>query len=299
MKVREFDHETCERVHSEFDRYMDGQLPDETSDEVARHLETCSRCSGEIETRLRIKSTLKRAVLRTGAPAHLEAKIRSRIRETPSRGNFFFSPAPAFGLAAAVAISFLAGWVVFYGEAQPWDLDAEAQEQYIDSLYARVAHIMQVGLGDHLHCAYFRKFDKDPPPLVEMTQQIGPEYAELVPAIRDAVPDQYRIFLAHQCTTRDRRFVHLALRGDGKLLSVVITRRRQGESFADEHLTPVLEGAGAPPIYPSGVDEFQVAGFETRDYLAFVVSDLPQRKNTQLAATLAPNVHEFLSELES
>ena len=54
------------------------------------------------------------------------------------------------------------------------------------------------------------------------------------------------------------------------------------------HLTASL-------IYQSGVDEFQVAGFETGDYLAFVVSDLPPQRNTQFASNVAPTVHEFLS----
>ena len=294
MKVMDFDAEACEKMQGEFDRYMDAQLPDDTSDEVARHLEGCSRCSEELETRLRIKTTLKSAVQRTSAPPYLEARIRSRIRETPLRTNWFLAQVPAFGLAAALVVSLFAGRLVFYGEGQPNDLDRAAQEDYIDSLYARVSHIAQVGLGDHVHCAHFRKFEDGAPSLQELSQTIGPQYAGLVRAVRDKVPSKYRISLAHQCTFRERRFVHMAMHGDGTLLSVVITRRRPGESFTADQLAPVLESAGMP-IYRSGVDEFQVAGFETGDYLAFVVSDLPRQQNTQFASNVASTVHEFLS----
>lgn len=295
MNKMTYDAEACEKILHEFDRYMDGQLSGDAGDQVARHLESCARCARELETRRRITGTLKNAVLRAGAPPYLEARIRSRIRATSPRASWFLMPVPAFGLAATIAVSLLAGWLVYHGEGAGGGLGRAAQSDYIDSLYARVSHIVQVGLGDHVHCAHFRKFDDGTPSVEELSQRIGPQYAGLVRAVRDKVPPEYRISLAHQCTFRERRFVHMAMHGDdGKLLSVVITRRRPGESFAADQLTPVLESAGIP-IYPSGVDEFQVAGFETGDYLAFVVSDLPRQQNTQFASNVAPTVHEFLS----
>ena len=38
-----------------------------------------------------------------------------------------------------------------------------SQESYIASVSNRVATLMRVGLGDHIHCAVFRKSKKTPP----------------------------------------------------------------------------------------------------------------------------------------
>jgi ABC-type glutathione transport system ATPase component len=43
------------------------------------------------------------------------------------------------------------------------------------------------------------------------------------------------------------------------------------------------------------VDRFQVVGFESHDYLAYVISDLDAQQNLQLAANLAPTLREYLA----
>ena len=70
--------------------------------------------------------------------------------------------------------------------------------------------------------------------------------------------------------------------GGGKLLSLILTRKQPGEA---------LSGG----IYQEGVDRYQVVGFESHDYLAYVVSDLDAQQNLQLAANLAPAVREYLA----
>ena len=64
------------------------------------------------------------------------------------------------------------------------------------------------------------------------------------------------------------------------------------------HVAAILESSGVP-IFGARMNDLEVAGFETRDYLAFIVSDLSRTDNLQIASTLAPQVHEFLSKLEA
>jgi hypothetical protein len=80
------------------------------------------------------------------------------------------------------------------------------------------------------------------------------------------------------------------------LVSLVITKKEAGESFSNFRLQRALDAAGVP-VYREAAEQFQVAGFETADYLAFLISDLPAESNLQLAAALAPGVHTFLSQL--
>ena len=47
------------------------------------------------------------------------------------------------------------------------------------------------------------------------------------------------------------------------------------------------------------MEDYEVTGFETRDYLAFVVLKLPKRQNGSMAAAVAPVVRDFLANREA
>ena len=53
--------------------------------------------------------------------------------------------------------------------------------------------------------------------------------------------------------------------------------------------------ASGVPVYRTSSESYQVAGFESENYLAFVVSDLRGEMNLQIAAALAPGVRQLLS----
>ena len=79
---------------------------------------------------------------------------------------------------------------------------------------------------------------------------------------------------------------------------MVIARKDGGESFAKADLLPALAQSGIP-IYRAGVQNFQIAAFETSGHLVYFISDLPEQKNMDIMAALAPGVREFLRRLES
>ena len=84
---------------------------------------------------------------------------------------------------------------------------------------------------------------------------------------------------------------------DSNMLSLVITRKSDGESFGTEDMLPGLVQAGIP-MYQSSVQRFQMTAFETRDYLVYFISDLPKQQNTDLMLALGPQVKDFLKKLE-
>ena len=81
------------------------------------------------------------------------------------------------------------------------------------------------------------------------------------------------------------------------MLSMVITRKGEGESFATENMLPGLVQSGIP-MYQQTVQRFQMAAFETRDYLVYFISDLPKQQNQDLMIALGPQVKDFLARLE-
>jgi len=110
-------------------------------------------------------------------------------------------------------------------------------------------------------------------------------------AVRGRVPEGYRAIMAHHCGYAGRRYVHLTLARDGRLVSLVIARKQPGESLAG--LGESARPAGVP-VYQASAQRYEVAAFETGDFLAFVVSDLKSGLNLQIATAIAPAVHDFL-----
>jgi hypothetical protein len=239
----------------------------------------------------RLRDRLKQAVHADVAPDHLHARIRNDIRGGRRAGV----PAVWLAIAAALVISVGIGSAYHFGYLL---FTADSRESYISSISNQVAAIMRIGLGDHVNCAVFRKYPKNPPPVEAIVAEIAPKYRDLVSVVRSKVPQEYRLFMAHQCEYHGRRFVHLTFRGDSRVLSVVIARKDWGDSFTKADLLPALAQSGIP-IYRAGVQSFQIAAFETSGHLVYFISDLPEQKNMDIMLALAPDVREFLRRLES
>ena len=295
--MKDFEPGACQSIQEHLDSYLGGEIPAPMKDAISLHLDECPRCAEQFQTRLRVRGLLKGAVLRGAVPPHLEARIRALISGSRKERRSLWVWVPAFAVAAALLIAFLAGWVGLRQPSDPRLMTAAARQHYVDSLFESVVAIIRVGLGNHLHCTYFAQVREGAAPAEEMVEQMGPEYSALIPLVQEKVPAEYVIATAHRCTYHGRRFVHMVLRGEGKLLSLVITRREPGESFAESNL-PVMQTVGGVPIYQSGAERFEIAGFESAEHLAFVVSDLNQRDNLAWAASLASPVHRFLTDDE-
>ena len=171
--------------------------------------------------------------------------------------------------------------------------DRPAQIAYISRVSANLAAVLKVGLGDHIHCSIFRKYPKEAPPVEKMEGDLGPTYSGLLPVVRAAVPQGYRVIMAHQCSFAGRKFIHLTFEKDGGLLSLVITRKQAGESL--EGLAPATQSSGIP-IYQSAAGRYEVAGFEGDSYFAYVVSELRSKANLQIATNMAAGVQQFLAK---
>ncbi len=237
---------------------------------------------------------LRNAVRNEEVPPYLEAKIRANVRAAQSSTGRTMWARP-WAMAATAAAVCIVG-VVIYGVGY-LRFTAESEEAYTAKLTMQVGTLMRVGLGDHIYCSLFRKYPKDAPRLEELKEELGAEYEGLLPIVRSQVAGNFRLMMAHECRYRDRDFVHLTLQRESRLVSLVITRKGAGESFQTEQLVASLTQAGIP-IYQSEVKQFQLAAFESRDRLVYVISDLPKQQNMQMMAALAPQVQAYLKTIE-
>jgi hypothetical protein len=280
------------------DSYISGELLVETNHEVMHHLEQCEHCRAEYESRVRLRSALREAVHNEAVPVGLDSRIRQRIRG--ERSTPLLS-APYWGAIAATLVVGIAGWVWPQRGPQPLHLvDVVAQNSYISRVSSRLPAVLRGGLGDHLHCSVSRKYpERYPKPDKAVDERkLGQEFTPLVPVVRQLIPNKYSLILAHTCGYLGRQFVHFTFRReDGKMLSLVVAPKQDRETFDGATLIPTLRDAGIP-VYQDAADSYQVAGFESREYIAWVVSDLSGSDNVQIAASLAPAVLQYLDQLK-
>jgi hypothetical protein len=236
---------------------------------------------------------LKGAVGRQTIPVDLETKVRARLmsdRLAPGRRWRSWLPITAVVVTAAAACA-IVFWLHQPLPPLPDIADRTAQDAFILSISNTLAAPMRPGLCDHVHCAVFRRYPRNPPSMEQLAADLGPIYRGLLPVLGSRVPEGYHTLMAHQCSYRGRSYIHVAFRKGVSLLSLVITRKRPGESLT---VGPPAGVPGGVPIFGAAAERFQIAAFDAGDYLAYVVSDLQRSENLQVAKLVAGDVRGFL-----
>ena len=285
MNRIQFGEGACGKMRRYLDSYVSNELLVETNHEVLRHIESCPACAAEVKMLTQLRGRVKSAVEAQTVPPELQVRIRERIRGRQSTGWLAADWTRWFAVAAATLLVCAAVWWRSAGEKLPALTDGPAQGAYIQRVSASLSAVLKVGLGDHIHCAIFRKYPKNPPTPQEMEGKLGPSYQGLLPVVNAAAPAGYRVIMAHQCSYSGRKFVHLTLENNGDLLSLVIARKEPGDSL--EGLSPATEASGVS-IYQSAAGRYQVAGFAAGDFLAYVVSDLRGKANPTPSPPTSP-----------
>jgi anti-sigma factor (TIGR02949 family) len=255
------------------DAYLSRELPPETTHAFELHLAACPQCAAELAARARIRAALQSAARAAAVPAGLEARVRQAVGRAPAR--------PRTGLWAVAAAAAVILCVALVHQLR---VQSDPEQAILRKVSGRLAAVLKVGLRDHLQCAVFRKYSRQPLPASQMAADLGPGFAALVPLVEAKLPGSLRVIQGHHCEAAGRQYTHLILSNSAgdKIVSVILTRKQPGES---------LSGG----IHQTGVDRFQMVGFESHDYLAYVISDLDAQQNLQLAAGLAPALREYLA----
>lgn len=281
MNLLKFDASQCQRIRRQLDAYLSNELLVETTGEVVKHLEGCEACSTELESRMRVREALRRAVEKQTPPQRLSEAVRARLRKTQP-GYFWHAPATwAVALAASVL-------VVIAGIAG---------QQWIRFMRSRqlVTSILTLGVSDHLYCAIKgHNYPEVAHPPDQLRQKLGPQYAGLLPLV-EAKLSGLQVLEAHICSVpgSPRKYIHFIARGRGTIVSVILTRR-EGESLPAVRFL-AAKTSGDIDLYKATLEGTGVAGFETNDYFGFVVSGLGQDEMIELASALAPTLRNALA----
>jgi len=290
MRTDQFEEGACDQFRRQLDCQTNNSLPAETDPKLLYHLEHCSACAALWDARSRMQTRLKAAVERQEVPAVLSARIRERLTKREPR-SWWGTGWERLALAMAAILTVGTGvWLSLSREHMPALADRPGQDAYIQRCSTTIAAVFKLGLGDHIHCSVFRRYPENPPTAAQMEEDLGPAFREVLPLVQSAVPD-YRVIMAHHCGYAGRKYTHLTLQKGKNLISVVIARKNPGESL--DSLLPAMSPSGIR-LYQSAARRYEVASFDAGEYFAFVVSDLLEKTNLQIAADLAPTLQRFL-----
>ena len=273
MNVLDFGQKSCEKIRRYLDSYLSNELLVETNHEVLRHMESCPACTGELDSKIRARELLRGAVMgqrpAEGLEDRLRKAIRSRAAAGPAQGGWQRWP------IAAIVLIALAGSL--------------AEGVHLRRNYAvRETALLMIGCNDHVHCALGGHYPATPPTFAQMAAKMGAGFVQLVPVVERKAAG-FKVIEGHRCKANGRVYEHIILRGDAGLMSVVVTRKQPGEAFP-RSLFGLHDGA---------IENLEVSGFETHDYLVYVVSGLDRKKNLEIAYALAPGMRDVLNRIEA
>jgi hypothetical protein len=284
----------CRNFKELLDSYLSGELAVETNHACLRHAEQCPPCRAELGARRNLRSALRQACQQTTLSAEAQARLRACLRaegaviesSAPFRRRSFpwlawFSPRWAFPVAAALLLA--VGWLSWSALSGRGVLNATLSS----TVFAEAA-------GDHRTCAsHFA--DKQVAAITPgWMKEKFPAYAELA-EVAAAGAAGLELKSVHVCKYQQRQFGHLVYGQNGKLISLLVTPRdgtclTTGQLPADDGHTAGLQHGSSAAC--------QISAYQTAKYVVFVVSELPETENEQLAARLAAPVSQHLRQVE-
>jgi hypothetical protein len=300
MTLKGFEGGQCRKIRSYLDSYLNDELLVETNHEVIKHLDICWDCARALEDRVRVKDQLKRAVLADTAPIDLHERIRNDIRRTRRFGCTFdvINRSWMFAAVAAVLLGAIALGIVFKSRerstnavVRPLSMEAEVAPG------DRTGQILKVGFDDHVYCSIDHDMASRQFTAQEMSERLGPQYERLLNVVKEKMPGDYVVVVGHRCHYGGREFMHLILRHGNEVASLIVTKKK-GERFPAGGAASIMQASGIR-MYESEWHNLQVAGMETSDYLAFVISNESRRRNEDIASTLMPVINDFLKNVSA
>lgn len=320
----------CHELRKLADSYLGDELLVETNHEVISHLESCAACRGELAARRELRARLRQAIL--NAPElqmrpEFAAQLRAQVRANATRKKLFgrFDARTAW-LAAAACLVIAGAFgirVIQNGHApasasrQTADLRRESSSEKetefqptpaVDTgatVRATLAGMTEAAAGDHRNCAVEFRLAQQPIELDVAAKEYDRAYAGLTDAVmqeRGKLAAPLTLVKAHSCVFEDRRFGHIILKHQGRLVSVLVTELVKGldrSSNLSAESTEFSKDVEQIVTACSKVGGYQVACFKTGGHAVFVISDHSEGENVMIARRLASSVYKHVARAES
>lgn len=298
----------CKEFREIADSYLSNELLVETNHEILQHLEHCTDCRRELGARRELREVLRVSVkndLRNQINPIFAKKLTNNLRENAfgkSVKRIFSNPRMVIAGVFA-ALIFAVGLTLFIRQTPPVqtvdvpptpNIPANTNQPRNDANLYQVsfAAVQKDAVDDHKNCALTHNLKERPISLKESAKIYAAADANFDTAVFIALRQRFgkkiKFIKAHSCVINGRRFAHVIYEIQGKIVSVLMTKREKGDSG----------GAGEVSACNSSND-LQTACFTSGDYHLFVVSDAPETENTLIAQTIKTPLDQHIEKSKS
>ena len=271
----------CREFVEVSESYLSDELLVETNHQVNHHIEHCPDCRADFASRRALRKLVKSAAL-NAADFHIDpvfdSKLENRLMEDALRSGFWGKlwASPKFLLPTMAALVLAFGVGLFY--LNSGGVNGINTNGSITNGLAEFAHF---AAGNHKDCA-LEKLGM----WKEMSKSEYPEkaaYTEkiLVP-LKAKYSDNVEMLSVHDCIYQGKEFTHVVLRNGSNIVSVFFDKSDVLSAPKDSRVSPIM----------SDVEEgFQVASFANNTQAIFVVSDMPETENLNVARVLSDSLN--------
>ena len=282
------------------DSYISDELLIETNHEVLRHLENCADCRYEMSSRRALKSQLRHAV-KNSTEMQLDPIFASRtaanLRDAALSpgwleritGDGRHSPVRLAVVGFACLVLVVTGAMVWMNRSETSFLSFNNNSSIANAVRASWNELTSLAVGDHENCAVKYNLKEDPITLDEAATKFGAYNKDLDKLMMAAFKSDAKVsggveFVeSHSCVYEGRRFAHVVVKHNGKMVSVLMTDTDlPGEGY--DVKTAIYDGA------------IGAAGFVAGHHAVFVVSQLAESENIMLADAIAPAIRSHVGK---
>lgn len=294
----------CKDFKEIADSYLSNELLVETNHEVLQHLENCANCRHELGARRELRSTLRLAVKNSPQSQinpSFAFKLKTDLRESAFRKqkNWSFIGARVIfaGAFATLILAVAFGLIWKKSATETANLNPNEANETNINVPKESLTVQQIAcfamkkdaVDDHKYCALKFSLKENPISLEEAAEKYGKVNKDLDEAVikplREVFGDKAKFLEAHSCIINGRQFARVVVEFQGKVVSVLLTKREDADEKTD-----------GDAISCQSADGLQVACFESGKYNVFVVSDLPEADNLLVARTISPSVKKHIQQ---
>lgn len=274
----------CREFREVSESFISDELLVETNHQVNHHLEHCPECRADFASRKVLRKRVNSAGRNAGdfqINPVFNNRLEIGLREEALRSGFWskLSLCPKVLLPAMAVLVFAFGFGIFYlNNGVPNSITAN------NSLTKGLAELAHFAAGNHKDCAlekigmWEEMAKADYPEKAAYTEKI------LVP-LKAKYSDNIEMLSVHDCEYQGKQFTHVVIRNGSNIVSVFFDKSDVLSSPKDTQVSPITSNVE---------DGLRVASFENNTQAIFVVSDLPETENLNIARSLSYSLSQIL-----
>lgn len=277
---REVDVMKCREFREISESYLSDELLVETHHQVNHHLEHCSDCRTDFASRRALRRRVSSAAVNAAEfriDPSFATGLKNRLREDALGAGLWTK----LSTSRRVLIPIVASLLIAFGFGSYYLSSLGfGGPNGNDPLSNGVAELVHFASGNHKDCALEKLARWE-----RMSETDYPEKAvysdKILAPLKEKYSDSMEMLSVHDCEFRGKEFTHVVVRNGRNIVSV----------FFDKTDVVAESRDGVPgPITSEFEDGLQVASFAQDRRAVFVVSDLSETENLNMARVLS---HSF------